>query len=126
MQRSGIYKIVSAKFPDREYIGSATRLDIRKRRHFYELRRGTHFNRRLQNHFNKYGEEDLSFMILEIVPRPLLLQYEQIYIDRRKPYFNINPIAGSHLGSKHDPGTVVKKQSLFRLNWHPFKAWRFR
>lgn len=100
--KAAIYKITSVLFPDRSYIGSAHSLSKRIYMHMRQLKHGNHGNLKLQNHYNKYGEEDLQFTILEeIKDRSTLLIREQYYIDNLKPYFNINPIAGSRQGMKN-------------------------
>jgi group I intron endonuclease len=44
--------------------------------------------------------------------RKLILEREQYYIDSFKPEYNINPIAGSRLGSKH----TEESKKLMRIN----------
>lgn len=100
--KAAIYKITSILFPDRCYVGSAHSLSKRIYMHMRQLKKGTHGNPKLQNHYNKYGEGDLEFTILEeIKDRTKLLEREQYFIDSIKPYFNINPIAGSRQGMKN-------------------------
>lgn len=53
---------VNGKF----YIGRTNKPDPRRRCHFSELRRGIHRNPRLQNAFNKYGEEAFRFQVVDI------------------------------------------------------------
>lgn len=97
---SGIYIIQSKLFPDRVYVGSSVNLLKRKKRHFWELATGHHINKKLQNHVNKYGLLDLHFEIVCLCYSASLLSLEQNFIDDFKPYFNINPVAGSRLGTK--------------------------
>ena len=52
-----IYSIVNGK----RYVGSAVNLKNRKNNHFSELKKRTHCNEHLQNHYNKYGQNDLRF-----------------------------------------------------------------
>lgn len=108
LRKSGIYVLKSKHDPGHFYVGSAVRLGNRYMRHCRELLAGTHFNPHLQNHVNKYGLDDLLFEIVEICPRHELLLREQFYIDQLVPFFNINPIAGSRLGSKHSIKTKLR------------------
>lgn len=99
MKISGIYQIQSKIKPERIYIGSAINIDDRWRCHLKDLRKNKH-QRKLQNHFNKYGESDLQFSILLPCEKADLIKTEQYFIDSHKPYFNICPTAGSVLGLK--------------------------
>jgi len=100
MKTSGIYKIQSLIKPERCYVGSA--VDIKKRwnGHLHDLRNYKHHSIKLQNHYNKYGEKDLIFSILELHDSVNLLIREQYFIDTCNPFFNILPTAGNHLGAK--------------------------
>lgn len=82
-------------------MGSAIDLHKRKQHHLYSLRKNSHENPRLQNHFNKYGEDDLLFFVVEYCTKDNLILREQFYLDSLRPYFNICLIAGSSLGRKH-------------------------
>lgn len=62
---SGIYTITN-RVTGKLYIGES--LDIYRRwhdEHIPQLRKNRHYNKGLQNDFNKYGEENFSFEILE-------------------------------------------------------------
>lgn len=62
---SGIYTITN-KVTGKMYIGES--LDIYRRwhdEHIPKLRKDLHYNKELQNDFNKYGEENFEFEILE-------------------------------------------------------------
>ena len=95
---SGIYQIQSIIHPEREYIGSAVNVRKRRHHHWYSLRKNIHENQRLQNHFNKYGEDDFLFSVLLECSKESLITNEQHFINLNKPYFNICLVAGSSLG----------------------------
>ena len=105
---SGIYKIQSTIKPERYYIGSAVNINNRWKHHISELKLNKHGNKKLQNHVNKYGINDLQFHIVENCDKEKLIQYEQIFIDKWNPYFNICKIAGSALGIKRSIETCKK------------------
>jgi group I intron endonuclease len=108
MPNSGIYKIQSINFPVKIYIGSAINLRSRKNMHFSDLRKGSHSNIKLQNHYNKYGETDLVFSVIEPCLPEFLIIREQHYIDILHPSFNICPKAGSSLGVKRSEAYIQK------------------
>ena len=125
--------IQSISKPERVYIGSATDLKDRERGHFKDLRKGNHNNGRLQNHFNKYGEADLVFEVIEsgeYVGKNHLLSREQGWFDpyksvgRELPYFNVAPIAGSQLGIKRTEEQCKKNGERFigHIPWNKGKT----
>lgn len=94
-KKPGIYAIRS-KSHDRFYVGSSISLRDRKHTHSRKLLNNEHENAKLQRHLNKYGQDDLTFQILEIIDdKKLLLEREQYWIDFYKPYFNIKRKAGA-------------------------------
>jgi len=101
MKICGIYKIQSKLKPERLYIGSTVSIKGRWRVHLHTLRNNKHHSKKLQNHYNKYGESDLVFIIIEPCLSEFLIIREQYYLDILKSYFNNCKIAGSPLGVKH-------------------------
>ena len=120
MIKSGIYKIQSIASPEKIYIGSAINLINRKAVHYRDLKLKKHCNTRLQNHYNKYGKNDLVFIILEICKPADLISVEQKYINELTPFFNINKIAGSSLGFTHSLETRYKmsQSHMGRTAWN--------
>ena len=108
MTSSGIYKIQSTINPERCYIGSAININNRWKHHISELKLNKHGNKKLQNHINKYGIDDLEFNIVENCNKEELIRREQIFINKLNPYFNICKIAGSSLGIKRSIETCNK------------------
>ena len=114
--KSGIYKIVSIVNPNKIYIGSAVNIKERWNRHLSELRKGKHGeHRHLQHHFNKYGEEDFQFSVLENCEPKQLLNLEQFYLDDLKPSFNICGNAGSRFGVLATFATREKIKASWKL-----------
>ena len=108
MKISGIYKIQSIIKPERIYVGSGIDIKDRWYNHISKLRKGIHHSAKLQNHYNKYGKDDLVFIIVEPCFSQFLIIREQYYIDTLKPYFNIAKIAGNCLGVKRSEETKQK------------------
>ena len=103
---------------ERCYIGSAINIKQRWDRHLQILKEGRHHSKKLQNHYNKYGKNDLIFSILSGCTKEDLLSQEQFFIDSYNPYFNIAKIAGSPLGCKHSEETK-RKMSIIAKNRPP-------
>ena len=106
---TGIYFIKSKCKPDRIYVGSTVNIEKRFWQHKSNLRNNNHHSRKLQNHYNKYGFEDLEFtpMVIGVKPEELI-QLEQDCLDSFKPYFNISPTARNCLGVKRTKETLKK------------------
>lgn len=101
---SGIYQIRNL-INSHIYIGSSCDLNLRQKDHFRHLRYGTHHNKYLQNAYNKYGEDQFVFEILEYCDKNELIIREQWYIDSWNPEYNLCPTAASPLGFKHSDET---------------------
>ena len=88
-KNSGIYCIKN-KINNKKYIGYASSFKDRRRIHFERLKNNGHINKKLQNAFNKYGEENFSFDILLYLPkiRWLLAMIEKFYIFIYDSYYN--------------------------------------
>ncbi|HEX5083660.1 MAG TPA: GIY-YIG nuclease family protein, partial [Blastocatellia bacterium] len=98
-RRSGVYQI-RCNTNGKIYIGSAVNMPVRWAEHGRSLRQGVHRNKHLQKAWNKYGEENFEFTVLDYVTPAFLLRAEQQWIDKsqctdKKIGFNIYPIAGS-------------------------------
>ena len=121
----GIYKIQSKVKPDRCYIGSAVNIHKRWLHHLQDLRRNKHHSKKLQRHFNKYGEVDLQFSILLGCKNEDLLKTEQYFLDSYLPYFNGCKIAGSTLGMKLSKDHRIKLSEAHKgkHSWNKGKSW---
>lgn len=76
---TGIYKIVNI-INNKLYIGQSVDIYKRWNYHKYELNNNKHFNIHLQNSWNKYGEDNFKFEIIEICPKDRLNDKEKYYI----------------------------------------------
>jgi group I intron endonuclease len=118
MDVSGIYQIQSVIKPGRIYIGSATNIRKRWLLHVCQLRNNKHVNKKLQRHFNKYGELDIKFTILITCEKNALLDNEQFFLDSYNVYFNFCKIAGSTLGQRWKLSDELKLKISNRLKGH--------
>ena len=107
-----ILNIVNQKI----YVGSAICFITRRYKHLHELRHNKHSNSKLQRAYNKYGEENFIFEILEKVENKNdLINIEQKFIYLLNPFYNICRIASSRLGVKASQITK-NKQRISKLN----------
>lgn len=111
MIKSGIY-IIKNKVNEKFYIGSAVYINARWAVHKTTLNKNIHKNRKLQNAWNKYDENNFIFEILELVEdvNDLIIR-EQYWIDKLNACevgYNLSPTAGSTLGVKYSDGSKEK------------------
>ena len=133
--KSGIYSITNTT-NGKCYVGSSINVDRRmKCGHLHDLRHNKHPNSHLQRSWNKYGEKAFKFELLEEVPKEMLVEVEQQYLDLAKImqplYYNNNfDAAVPNRGNKHTAQTrkkiSIRLQEAFK-NGHANKlkeAWK--
>ncbi len=96
----GIYMILN-EVTWKVYIGSSRQINKRFKQHKRNLRGNTHHSPKLQNSWNKYGENTFIFDILEECSPDDLVKSEQSHIDIFTSYdndfgFNIQRVAYKH------------------------------
>lgn len=119
-KRIGIYAIYSA-INGRIYIGHSSTIDIRMGQHKSALRGNRHHNPRLQRAWDKYGEGEFEFVVLEECAAELLAEREQYHLDQYPDHYNYGicaespwrgvphtlehkaKIGAAHRGSKRSP-----------------------
>lgn len=93
--KKGVYKIIN-KTTGKYYIGSTVMTFLKRlQHHISRLRANKHKNPYLQNSYNKYGEDDFQFDIIEVTDKIQCLVREQYWLDTLHCYdkslsFNIN------------------------------------
>lgn len=97
---SGVYAILNL-INDKFYIGSSK--DFYKRWHSHKsmLKGDYHDNSYLQRSWNKYGQLNLIFIIIEHCDIEKLTEREQFYLDTLNPEYNLKPTANNMTGFKH-------------------------
>lgn len=116
----GVYKIVCVK-NNKIYIGSSADIANRWWDHKARLHSNTHINPHLQNAWNKYGESNFLFDIVEICDEGKQYEREQFWMNETKCCeigFNIskdvykpNEISKEYIVTKPD-GTEIKIKNL--------------
>lgn len=104
-----IYKIIN-KLNDECYIGSS--IDVKKRwnRHKRDLFKGKHHSIILQRAWDKYGENNFEFIILEETEK--LIDRENYYLLLLEPVYNICRSAYSTTGREYKEETRVKHKKF--------------
>ncbi len=90
----GVYQIRN-KVNGNVYIGSSKHLRKRCKDHFCHLKNKKHDNPHLQRAYNKYGEDNLVFEVIEFCSPEERFEIEQYWIDYfiGENCYNINPMA---------------------------------
>ena len=128
---SGIYRILNST-NNKVYIGSAKSISKRFWEHKYNLKNNNHANIHLQLSWNKYGEENFIFEILEKINnnteniKEVLLMREQYWIDitnctNRNFGYNICLKSSSRLGSKNSIQGVENVKNGLIKRWENSK-----
>lgn len=107
LKMSGIYEIVN-RANGKRYIGSAKSFARRWAVHRCNLRKGKHHSTYLQSAWNKYGEANFEFRILNTCDVSELVAAEQEAIDTIRPEYNMSPTAGSTIGVEFSPERRAK------------------
>ena len=113
----GIYCIKN-KINGKVYIGSSNNIERRFKRHKTELNTKRHSNKYLEKAYNKYGEENFEFIILELCNEEKLIQKEICYISKYdslnilKGYNLSIPIKHPSLTSNKEYRTILSKSKL--------------
>ena len=105
--KKGIYKITNIQ-NGKIYIGQTSNFSKRFNEHRLSLNKKIHHSKHLQRAWDKYGEENFKFEILEIVDDTLILdEREQYYLDifeswnRNKGYNIARDASAPGRGSRH-------------------------
>lgn len=114
---SGVYYIRN-NINNKYYIGQSKNINLRKSKHFSELRHDKHRNRHLQNAFNKYGEKNFSFSLIKACKPKYLNRFEKLYIKIYNSYNNgYNLTIGGEL-----PPIVDKENNPFFNHNHTLES----
>ena len=121
-KKSGVYKIVNTK-NNRIYIGSAKEFKERHKGHVTSLTRRTHYNKFLQNDFNKCGEDAFIFEVLEVTTkdkterRTIEENYINKYYDDQKQCYNVRKKTIINNGPwSYTPKETREKLSIINKN----------
>lgn len=130
---SGIYLIMN-KINNKKYIGQASNIKTRWTHHKTDLRCGCHHNRHLQASWNKYGEENFVFSIIEECSEECLNDRESYWINYYNSYnngYNLDHGGNGIRGYVHTEEEIEKMRRIkkpmiilqFDSNFNFIKEW---
>lgn len=106
--------VIENKNSDKFYIGRTNNPAARKRGHLSELRRGIHGNPRLQNSFNKHGEDAFEFKVVDSAHSDCIHEKEAEWFaafDCNKDYLyncHFETFGGPKIWKPHTPESAAK------------------
>jgi len=107
----GIYRIKNL-INGKCYYGSSKNIEKRWSIHKRELNNNIHINCKLQRAWNKYGENNFSFEIVEECNINILLETEQKYLDLQPEYnIGVKSSGGDNLTKNPNKVNIVKKMT---------------
>jgi group I intron endonuclease len=112
MKKSGIYCIENL-INHKKYIGQSVDIYNRWSHHKNELNNNTHFNDYLQKAWNKYGNENFSFYVLEFCDADQLDNLEVHYIDL---YKTLNRDKGYNLTSGGTNNKIYSDETRIKIS----------
>ena len=112
-RKSGVYQFKN-KVNNKVYIGSSKNIYYRLKDHLKTLHANRHYNNYFQSSWNKYGEENFEFSILELCDVENILIIEQKYIDSNNACnsefgYNLMPNALNNSGYKWTDEYKIKR-----------------
>lgn len=117
----GVYQILNAN-TGKSYVGSSHEIEVRWQRHRMDCRNGKAGSIRLQNSWNKHGEEAFTFSILEEIPLEQLFQREAYWIGELDSYnhgYNMlgMELEGARVYRTHCAETKLKLSEAGKKTW---------
>lgn len=109
---TGIYYIKN-KINNKKYIGQSIHIHRRWNEHKWELNNNVHHNDYLQKSWNKYGEENFEFKIIELCDEKNLDSKESYYISL---YNTMNENFGYNLQSGGSVNRTVSESTRVKLS----------
>lgn len=109
----GVYRITNLENGKIYIGGTVDKIKQRFAAHFSEARRGQHINPHFQSAWNKYGEENFLFEIVEIIfdkDKKYVNEREQWWIDFYESY---KPELGYNINRKADRKTFTEEQKEY-------------
>lgn len=114
-----VYTITN-KINNNQYIGSTNDYKRRWYKHLWSLKTGQHHSNALQRAWDKYGEDNFEFSILEECEASMQFEREQFYIDTLQPFspngYNIlktvQTATNDNTGENHSLTTLTNEEVI--------------
>lgn len=106
---SGVYQIVNI-VNGHMYIGSSKNILKRWKRHIWALSNKRHHSIYLQRAYNLYPKESFEFSVIKEVDKSKLFEYEEYYINKLRPEYNLGSVGGGDTISNHPNLENIKKK----------------
>jgi len=117
--KSGIY-MCTCKTTGKAYMGLSNDVKLRKTQHLSELRYNYHYNKYLQHAFNKYGENDFTWTILEYCDESILSGREIYWINYYNMFadgYNANMCGIHNRGYERTPEYREALSKILKESW---------
>ena len=113
----GIY-CITCLINGRKYVGATRKFAERKYHHFHALRKGTHRNDFLQRSFDKYGECNFEFTVLEIIANNSPMHEREVHWIKSLDTFNngFNLTLGGEITKQSEYTKKKRSESLKGAN----------
>lgn len=129
----GIYSITN-KVNGKMYVGQSSDIENRWKKHIRFLNDKSHHNKHLQAAWNKFGEENFEFKVIEECKENELNERETYYISKYDTYnsgYNLDLGGEGIRGYKHTPEQILKMRKAhnplvvlqFDLSKNLIKRW---
>lgn len=118
---SGIYSI-NNKINNKIYIGSSKNIINRwQKEHLPSLKKNKHYSKHLQRAWNKYGENNFEFKIIEECKKELLVEKEGYWIENYKSWdrkygYNLNRFINNK--------TILHEETLKKMSQNKKEHWQ--
>jgi len=118
----GIYKIANI-LNNKVYIGSSNNIYSRFKDHKTLLRNNKHHSNHLQNAWNKYGEENFEFNIVEEIEDKQLLRKKELEYSLK--YSSLNPKYGYNIAPILEQNTyILNNKDSYVFTWRDIVAYK--
>lgn len=126
--------MIQNKVDKKIYVGQSRDIYSRWWKHKSFLNKNTHHNKKLQEAWNKYGENSFLFSVLEECNKESLNEKEIYWINHYDSFnngYNLNKGGNGITGYKHNSDEIIKMRLIqnpmtvlqFDLNFNMIKEW---
>jgi group I intron endonuclease len=121
-KKAGVYEFRN-KVNNKVYIGSSKNIYYRLKDHLKTLHTQRHYNKHFQYSWDKYGEENFEFRVVEFCDVQEILVLEQKYIEltnacNKKYGYNIMPNALNNSGYKWTEEERIRRSKYEHEKYH--------